>query len=76
MDMDKEMLLTSGLLQLYVLGLTSPEESRKVEEHARAFPEIQELIQTLQSGIYQYAVQRTKGVAHNTPPRENSQSDQ
>ena len=55
--MDKERFLASGLLEQYVLGLTSPEESEEVERYASAFPEIQEEIDALHKAMEQYARQ-------------------
>ena len=60
--MDKEKFLASGLIEQYVLGLTSPEESREVERYADAFPEIQTEIDALRNAIEQYATQ------YSTPP--------
>lgn len=53
--MDKERFLASGLLEQYVLGLTSPEESQEVEKYANAFPEIQEEIDSMRNALEQYA---------------------
>ena len=53
--MDKERFLQSGLLEQYVLGLTSEEENEEVERYARAFPEIQSEIDILQIAVMQYA---------------------
>ena len=39
--MNKEEFLTSGLIEQYVLGLTSPEEDRIVERFAEEYPEIE-----------------------------------
>lgn len=53
--MDKERFLQSGLLEQYVLGLTTEEENEEVERFARAFPEIKSEIDLLQNAIKQYA---------------------
>lgn len=53
--MDKERFLQSGLLEQYVLGLTTEEENEEVQRYARAFPEIQSEISMLQSAVKQYA---------------------
>ena len=37
---DKESILQSGLLEQYVLGLTTPEQNKEVESYAQAYPEI------------------------------------
>lgn len=55
--MDKDRFLASGLIEQYVLGLTSPEEDEEVERYANAFPEIKSEIETLQGAMKQYAVQ-------------------
>ncbi len=60
--MDKEKFLASGLIEQYVLGLTSREESLEVERYADAFPEIQAEIDALRNAIEQYAAQ------YSTPP--------
>ncbi len=61
--MDKERFLASGLLEQYVLKLTTPEETQEVDRYAKAFPEIQAEIEALQRAIEQYAMQYTV-----TPP--------
>lgn len=53
--MDKEEFLASGLLEQYVLGLTTPEEDREVERFARKYPDIAEKIITLRGGVQKYA---------------------
>ena len=55
MPMDKERFLESGLLEQYVLGLTSEEETREVERYAQAFPEIRAEIDLLRKAVRQYA---------------------
>lgn len=55
--MDKERFLASGLIEQYVLGLTTPEETQEVERYAHAFPEIKEEINALRRSIEQYAAQ-------------------
>lgn len=55
--MDKERFLASGLLEQYVLGLTSPEESEEVERYAETYPEIKAEIESLQQAMEQYAMQ-------------------
>ena len=56
--MDKERFLASGLIEQYVLGLTSPEESAEVERYANAFPEIKKEILNLQEALEQYAIEQ------------------
>lgn len=53
--MDKERFLQSGLLEQYVLGLTSGEENEEVEWYAQTFPEIQSEIDSLRNAVKQYA---------------------
>lgn len=55
--MDKNKFLTSGLLEQYVLRLTSPEEDELVEHYAEAFPEIKKEIENMRDGLEQYAQQ-------------------
>jgi len=56
--MDKDKFLQTGLLEQYVLGLTSLEEDRVVEEHLRAFPELQEEVDILKGALHNYATQQ------------------
>ncbi len=60
--MDKERFLSSGLLEQYILGLTSPEESEEVEKYLKAFPELQAEADAMRKAIEQYALQ------HSVPP--------
>lgn len=53
--MDKERFLQSGLLEQYVLGLTTEEENEEVQRYAKAFPEIEAEIFMLQNAVKQYA---------------------
>ena len=53
--MDKEKFLSSGLLDQYVLGLTSAKEAEIVHRYAEAFPDIKATIISLQSALEQYA---------------------
>lgn len=55
--MDKEKFLKSGLIEQFVLGITSPEETAEVERYAAAFPDIQEEIAQLRGAIEDYAKQ-------------------
>ena len=57
--MDKEKFLHSGLLEQYVLGLTTPEENQEVERYAEAFPEIQSEIDGMRRALEEYASQYT-----------------
>jgi anti-sigma-K factor RskA len=60
--MDKEQFLASGLLEQYVLGITTPNEARIVEEFVEEFPEIKAELRLLQNAMDQYAAQ------HAVPP--------
>ena len=53
--MDKERFLQSGLLEQYVLGLTTEEEDEEVERYAQTFPEIRSEINLLRNAVRQYA---------------------
>ncbi len=53
--MDKNKFLSTGLLEQYVLGLTSPEESELVEKFAEEFPEIQKEINAMRRALEDYA---------------------
>ncbi len=54
--MDKEKFLSSGLLDQFVLGLASEEDVETVLEYAEAFPDIKEMIESLQHSLEQYAI--------------------
>lgn len=53
--MDKNKIINSGLIEQYVLGLTSEKERRMVEECAETYPEVKEEIQALQKALENYA---------------------
>ncbi len=55
--MNKERFLASGLIEQYVLGLTTLEETREVERYAEAHPDVQAEIDALRNAIEQYAAQ-------------------
>jgi len=48
-------IISSGLLELYVMGISSPEESRDVEEWARLYPDVAGEIASIQAGMESYA---------------------
>ncbi len=52
--MDSKKILQSGILEQYVLGLVSEEESAKVEEYMIAYPEVHEKVQRLRSCMEHY----------------------
>lgn len=47
--------MQSGLLEQYVLGLTTEEESAEVEHYAALFPDVEEEIKTLRKAMKHYA---------------------
>jgi len=53
--MDKEKFLQSGLMELYVLGLASPEEQEIVMDFALAYPDIQETLSLSVEALEEYA---------------------
>jgi len=53
--MDIKKYIDSGVLEQYVLGLSSPEEKVEIETYAEIYPEIQTKIQRLQSCMEHYA---------------------
>jgi len=55
--MNKERFLASGLIEQYVLGLTTPDETQEVERYAKAYPEVQAELDALRGAIEQYAAQ-------------------
>lgn len=59
---DKEHILNSDILEQYILGLTTAEENKLVEEYASVYPEIQERIDALRYTMEEYAKQ------YSTPP--------
>ena len=54
--MEKEELLSSGLLELYVLGETELHENTLIEEMASTYPEILEEITAIEIALENYAV--------------------
>lgn len=55
--------IASGLLELYVMGAASPEDSQEVEAMAAAHPEVRQELDQLQQSLQQYAQ------AHAVKPR-------
>lgn len=55
--MNKEKFLNTGLLEQYVLGLTTPDESKIVEQHLEAFPELKKEVSGMQEALENYAKQ-------------------
>ena len=52
--MNKEKFLNSGLLEQYVLGLTTVEENKLVEHYADTFPEVREELRSLKGAMDAY----------------------
>jgi hypothetical protein len=57
--MSKKQFLNSGLLEQFVLGLTSPEEDKIVQEHLQNFPELNHELNALRQAMEQYAIQHS-----------------
>jgi len=55
--MDKKSFIESGLLEQYVLGITTPDETEEVERHLEAFPELKEEVSGMRQALDQYAKQ-------------------
>lgn len=66
--MNKEKFLESGLLEQHILGLTTPEEDRIVQEHLQTFPDLKEEVNDLHQAMEQYAMM------HAIPPPESEQA--
>lgn len=54
--MDKEQFLASGLLEQYVLGLTSTQETAEVERWLRQHPELKEEVSAMQGALEKYSL--------------------
>lgn len=57
--------IESGILELYVMGVTSPEENLEVEQMAAAHPEVKQEIEAISQAMEQYTM------AHAVEPRGN-----
>ena len=53
--MNKEEIISSGLLELYALGLTSFEETQEVESSLQLYPEITEELSAIELALESYA---------------------
>ncbi|MBN8834025.1 MAG: hypothetical protein ABS68_11955 [Niastella sp. SCN 39-18] len=53
--MNKEEFISSGLLELYATGISSPEESRLVEECLAKYPELREELNQIEISLENYA---------------------
>jgi len=47
--------INSGILEMYVLGLTSPEENKEVEKLSRSHPEVREEIDSISKALITYS---------------------
>lgn len=54
--MEKKDIISSGLLELYALGLSSEEENRQVEEWLQLHPEVVKELDSIQEGLELYAM--------------------
>ena len=53
--MNKEEFISSGLLELYAMGISSPEESKIVEDHLTQFPELKSELNDIELSLEKYA---------------------
>ncbi|MEO6837180.1 MAG: anti-sigma factor [Ginsengibacter sp.] len=53
--MNKEEFISSGLLELYATGISSPEETQMVEDYLKQFPEAREELQGIEISLENYA---------------------
>ena len=53
--MNKEDIISSGLLELYALGIASPEEQIQVEEGLRLYPEVKQELDAIELSLESYA---------------------
>jgi len=63
--MEIQKYLDSGILEQYVLGLTSPEENQQIEQYIQKYPVVRRKIRKLQSCMEHYAK------LHEIPPPKN-----
>ncbi len=57
--MTKEEFISSGLLELYAMGVTSPEETQIVQEHLAQFPELKEELNEIELSLENYALSQS-----------------
>lgn len=55
MNLNKEEIILSGLLELYAMGLLQEEESHMVEEGLRTFPELKAELLSIEAALEKYA---------------------
>ncbi len=79
--MDKQKFISSGLLEQYVLGLTTPEENREVEAYLETFPELKEEVNAMEDALMRYAVSQSippspnkRRIIQSTPTESRSRS--
>jgi len=53
--LNKDDIISSGLLELYACGLTSPEEARQVENWIKQYPEIKQELDAIEVSLETYA---------------------
>lgn len=53
--MNKEEFISSGLLELYALRISSPEETREVEESLERYPELRKELEEIEMSLENYA---------------------
>jgi anti-sigma-K factor RskA len=53
---EKQDIISSGLLEMYVVGATSPEETAQVEKWREQYPEIRDELQSIEKAMESYAV--------------------
>ena len=54
--MTKEEFISSGLLELYAMGISSPEETQTVKQHLQQFPELKEELKEIEISLENYAL--------------------
>ncbi len=54
--MEEKDIISSGILELYVLGITSAEEKIQVEQWISLYPEVQDEVSNIQKAMEDYAV--------------------
>jgi anti-sigma-K factor RskA len=53
--LNKNDIISSGLLELYALGLASPQESLQVEESIKLYPEVKQELEAIEMSLESYA---------------------
>ena len=54
--MTKEEFISSGLLELYAMGISSPKETQIVQEHLNQFPELKQELKEIEMSLENYAL--------------------